>query len=162
MHLHPGMDLLELERLGHEVLGPRPESLDLLLGIQGSAEDDHRDIPQVRPFLDPPAGFQAAHARHPEVQEDHVRVFQDADLQGLGAIRRLQDPVAEVLQQMPQVGADHGFIVNDQDQFGQGHCAPSMGAAGPRIAWRASMRGSYSGQVFSGGSRGPVSDYINH
>jgi len=104
-----------VDRFGEEIVGAGFEPLQQIAGLIERGDHDHGDMlrPEIR--LEPPADFEAVHARHHDVEEDDVGRLPAADLEGLcSAVRR---PDLEILCHQPrfeqlQIG-EH--VVDDQN-----------------------------------------------
>ena len=83
--------------------------------------DDHRDRREGRVRLHGGERLEAVEHRHHDVEQDEVdRPVRRQPVQRLLAVLRLQDLVAEVLQELPQGEPVDTAVVDDQDLAGPG------------------------------------------
>ena len=89
------------------------EGLDGVLVIGGREHDGGPAFPAGQLARD----LQAVHARHADVEEDHVRLQRVAELQGLLPVARFPDhtEALEVAHQLAQAAAGRGLVIDDQD-----------------------------------------------
>ena len=139
--LHPRQQLLEGERLGHVVVGPDAQGLDL--GLHGilRGEDQHRGgDPAVA------EGAQHLHARHPgqtEIEHQDVVLAVRRQLQPLGAVVHQVYLHPLLLETSLHELAD-GPIVLDHQNFHASSGTPFMGRNTrnlvPRSGWDCTVR----------------------
>ena len=115
MGLHPLEEFGGLERLGDIVNCPQLEPLDQVIGLYLGGEKNDRNLPSLGMFLEPPAGFEAVHFGHHDIEQDQVWYHLGDLLERLHAV--LGD--VELVPLLAQDGAQHldilQGIVDDQD-----------------------------------------------
>ena len=138
MGLHPGINLLQLERLRHVVRPTQTERFHLVHGLMSCAHEDDRYLCQQLIGLDLPAEFIAVHFRHVDVQQNQVGRFHPGGPQRQRAADNSSRPISPGRQHFFQEQDVGRHVVHDQDVwgflFGLLHhdlllCGPS-GAAG--------------------------------
>jgi hypothetical protein len=152
------LQALALGRLQHVVDDALFEGLDRVL-VVGGDEDDLAAGPAVRRVAGGPAArfgdrqlgdrarrLDAAHAGHPDVEEDEVRVQLLGQLDRLDAVLRLADDLEigpDLAEARPQLVAQQAFVVGDDGARGAGESGMDGGRSGAgRSARRVALRGA--------------------
>lgn len=115
MRSDPRDDFLPLERLGDVVDAALLKGFHLVFHVGRSADEDHGSLPQSFVRLDPTADFEAAHARHTDVQQDQLRCFDHGRAQGQFAVVERAHHVPLRRQDVFQQFECRGVVVNDED-----------------------------------------------
>src|SRR5215210_7569321 len=113
VRVDPRHQLLHAEGLGHVVVRPGLEALDLvLLGVLGGDHDDH-DLPVAlpQPLAQPDAGL----ARKHHVEQDEVGPQPARQLRGLRPVQGLVRAEALPAQVVREGVEDHRVVLDDQD-----------------------------------------------
>ena len=115
---HPAEKLVQIERLGHVLVGAQVEAAGAVLGQGAGTEDQHGDVPVG--LADRLADRIAAHPRQHEVEHDQVdaagRLLED--FQGRGAVAHDRHAVALGDEVVLDAGGEVCFVFDDQDVFG--------------------------------------------
>lgn len=114
MGLDPGARHRHVQRLVQKVDAAHVQRLQLVFALIVGGDEDHRDVAQPGRRLDRLAHLVAVHARHFDVEQDHIRRVFLGDLQ-----RRLAAGGEAHLSQAPYRLSNHVditcHIVDDQD-----------------------------------------------
>ncbi len=86
----------------------------------GAGEEYHRKGPGCRRRAQPSQHFQSIQSRHPDVEEEQVRLFQCSHRKGLCAVRRLNDVEFSSPEGVFEKGPDGWFVVHDKDFLHEG------------------------------------------
>ena len=104
-----------LERLGQVVDGTQHEAMLFVVGTAHRRGDDHRDVPRLIVEAQLLEHFEAAHARHHDVQQDEIRQrCLPRQLQRARPRIRSADLVA-IAQQLAEQRQVLGVVVDDED-----------------------------------------------
>ena len=127
--LHPGDQRNVVDRLGEEVVGAGFEPGHPVRRLVEGGDDDDRDMGGARIGLQAPAGLEAVHARHHDVEKDDVALAAGADLDRLRPVH-CGDHL-EVLGRQARLEELYiGDVVVD-DENSRGHLAEA-----PRVSRR--------------------------
>ena len=109
--------LARVHRLGQEIRRAELERLELDSGICGGGEHDHRDQLEYRIAAHAPQNVEAAHARHDDVEQQHVRPPRCQQLERFGRFAGGNEIAVTGFLQKCLQGLDRdGFVVNHHDE----------------------------------------------
>ena len=111
--VHQAVHLLDIEGLGHVVVGPVLHRGDGVLHGCLGGDDDDEDVGAGG--LHGLHDFEAAWARHADVEEDNGEGLGFEELEGLIAVGRRCHSIALVLQAPLEHPADGFLIINNED-----------------------------------------------
>ena len=107
--------VLDLDRFGQVIEGAGLDTGHAFLGAHISGDQDDLGVRMLLP--DMIQDRQAVHARHPDVQEDHVDRFLRQGGQRLLSAGRLIDHGAPLFQPPGQGFPKAAFVIDDQDPW---------------------------------------------
>ena len=150
---HPAEKLVQIERLGHVLVGAQVEAAGAVLGQGAGAEDQHGNIAVGRAHR--LAHGVAAHPRQHEVQHDQIdaagRLLED--FQRRGAVAHGGHAVSLRDQVVLDAGGQVVFVFDDQDVFVRRAWLHSCGTSGSSPAALAGFSLSAASSSSAAGKR---------
>jgi hypothetical protein len=115
-HTNAQEELSQAERLTHEVVGSRLETLDAILLSGSGRHHDDGDGARGRVRLQGATHVDAQSVGKFEIQEDGFRLSRASKLQNLDSEREIQHVVPGVLQARPQELSIVRFVIDDENE----------------------------------------------
>ena len=114
----PDAQLLEVERLGQEVIGTRGHALDQVVLVVARGQEDEVGVMVPLHGADPSAELQPVDLGHHPVADDQTDRLALEDLPGLAAVAGRYDLMPPTLEQAPEDLPRVACIVGNQDTHG--------------------------------------------
>ena len=114
----PDAQLLEVERLGQEVIGTRGHALDQVVLVVARGQEDEVGVMVPLHGADPSAELQPVDLGHHPVADDQTDRLALEDLPGLAAVAGRDDLMPPTSEQAPEDLPRVACIVGNQDTHG--------------------------------------------
>ena len=115
----PGVQLDPVERLGHEVVGPRLDGAQAVGAVHFGGHEHDRHEPGRRVGFQLATRVEAVPLRHPDVHEDHVGRLLHGEADGVERVGRLDDFHFRRVEQPSEEPEVLGHVVDRQHTDGR-------------------------------------------